>query len=248
MYSIYHNIFYRPPLNILGFITLVVPGQSFGGAIILFAIVINSILLPITHRMKQSQKKIQELQPELDALKQQFKNKRDELTRRQLELYKKHDVSPFSVMLGFFFALLQIPLFLALFQIFRKNGDFYGGNLYSFMPRLGQPNNIFLGFIDLAAPSIILAAAAALSQFIQLSRMPSPKSQNPKDVSFASVMQKNMRYTLPGIIFITGLSFPAALTLYWTTMSLFGIVHEEVMRKKALSLADTNGNGTCEKQ
>jgi YidC/Oxa1 family membrane protein insertase len=228
MYSIFYNLFYQPILNALGVLIILLPGQSFGGAIIILTVVINLLLLPLTHKMKKSQQKITEIQPHIDRIKKEFKDKKEEQAKRTLELYKQHGINPFS---GFLLLLVQIPLFIALFKVLQTSSESFKADLYTFLPDIPSFDPSFLGFIDLSEPSILLAIIAALLQFIQGTLMLPPTTPNQKSqTDFGSIMQKQMRYVMPVIVLVFGIRFPAALALYWTTLSLFAIVHEGFVR------------------
>lgn len=245
MSYIFHNFFYQPLFNVLIFLTAYLPGHSFGWAIVVMTLLVNCILLPFTHKMKHSQRTMQAIEPELRKIRQQFKDKKEEQARRTLELYKEHGVNPFS---GFLLLFIQIPLFIALYRIFdvlATGAQINPSDFYSFTPPLVIPTTTFLYFFDLSHPSVALAFIAAVLQFIQ-GRLLTPKNiqGSPKQDSTAQIMQKQFQYTLPAVIFFIGLRFPAALALYWTVMSLFGIVHEGVVRHRAASLITGNGNSS----
>lgn len=242
MSSLFHSTFYQPLLNVLGALILVLPGSNLGVAIVVFTIFINFLLLPITHKAKKSQRKMQELQPEMDRIKTQYKDKRDEQARQMLELYKEHGINPFFNILMLF---IQIPIFFAIFRILKNEAYVSWHEVYSFLPTLPTPEHMFLG-VDLTHPSIIFAVFAAIAQFVQITLMTkgtqtTKDSKKTNDESFNAAMQKNMRFMMPAFILIAGLSLPAALALYWTVMSLFGIVHEGIVYRQGISKSTANG-------
>lgn len=255
MSSIFHNIFYLPVLNTLALLVYILPGHSFGLAIILLTIIVNTILLPLTHKAKHAQRKMQELQPKLEQIKRQHKDNREEQARRQMDLYKEHGINPFTSLL---LPIVQIPLFLALFSVLQLKGDIFAINLYSFLPVIESPGNMFLNLIDLSKaglelhlspqfifniislPNVLLALLAAITQFTQLRMMPRPVIDEKNKESFGVLFQQNLTFTMPIIIFLIGSTLPGALALYWTTMSIFGIVHEGVVRRRAQSLTQNH--------
>lgn len=257
MSFIFHNFFYKPLLNTLAGLTYLIPGHSFGTAIIVLTLIVNTILLPLTHRAKHTQRKMQELAPELEKIKRQFKNKRDEQARRQMELYRQHGVNPFGTIL---LPIIQIPLFLALFRVLKLQGDIFLHDLYAFMPTIPTPEKLFLNSIDLARPglefhlapqfsfhililsNVLLALFAAVFQFVQLQLLPRQKNVSTQAESFSAVFQQNLTYTMPVIVFLIGSTLPAALSLYWTVMSLFGIVHEGIVRRRAETFQKNYGD------
>lgn len=229
MSFIFYNFFYQPLINILALLTYILPGESFGVSIITLTVLVNLIFLPISLRMKRMQQRVQDAQPEIEKIKLQFKDKKDEQARRTLELYKANGIKMVS---GVFLpVVIQFMLFIALYRVFSGGGGISAGDLYSFTPPIANLDPLFLNFIDLSKPNTILAIIAGVSQFFQISIMSKKIGGEKKgDESFSSALQKNMKYSVPGIIIVLGLKFPAALTLYWTTMSIFGIVNESVTR------------------
>ena len=102
-----------------------------------------------------------------------------------------------------------------------------------------------MGLIELTKRSVILALLAGLSQYFQLKlALPSLPKPTPTDASqppsltteFSKNMGKQMRYTLPIMITVFALGFPAAIALYWVTSNLFGIGHELLVKKQAEKL------------
>jgi YidC/Oxa1 family membrane protein insertase len=237
MSFIFHNVFYLPLLNALGLLIYISPGNSLGVAIIALTILVNLILLPLTHGQKKSQHTLKMIQPELDRIRQQFKDKKEEQARRTLELYREHGVNPFT---GFLLLFLQLPIFFALFRIFRNLPTAYGVGVYGFLPILPPLHAIFLQSIDLTKPFIPLAVVAAIMQYFQ-GRMLMPEGVAQKKDDFSYILQQQFKYVIPVVVFAMGFKVPAALMLYWTTLSLFGIVHERVVRSKARSLKQHHG-------
>lgn len=239
---IYTEVFYKPLLNSLVFLTGVVPGHSLGIAIIILTILVKLILFPIQHKTTKTQTAMKELEPEITKIKEKYKNKKEEQARLTMDLYKKHGISPFS---GFFLLLIQLPLLIALYRVFLNgfNGDM-AANLYSF---IFAPENVATLFltINLSEPSLILAITAATTQYYQIQLSMAKKGkEGPKSEAkskqfgqeLQQVMKKQLPYIMPGIVLMIGIQFPSALVLYWTVMNLFAIVHESVVRKTALRL------------
>ena len=86
---------------------------NYGLAIILLTIIIKVLFWPLTHKSFQSMKGMQKIQPELAALKEKYKDNKDEFARQQLALYRKYNVNPLS---GCLPIVIQIPVFIALYN------------------------------------------------------------------------------------------------------------------------------------
>ena len=107
------------------------------------------------------------------------------------------------------------------------------------MPNPQQLNPHFLGVIDLAQPSYVLAVLAAGVQFIQarqLLKTTSPAALKPppevagnkaaEDESMAAMMNKQLAYTMPIVTIIIGIKLPGGLTLYWFVMSALTVLQQ----------------------
>jgi YidC/Oxa1 family membrane protein insertase len=238
--TLFNEIFYRPLLNGLVFFTAVLPYHDLGFAVILLTIVVRFILLPFTHHSVKSQAKMRALEPHIAKIREDYKDKQDEQMKKIMELYREHGVNPFSSCIVL---IIQLPILIALYHVFLSGIEAYKSNLYSFVSMPPEVHMIFLGLIDLSKPHISLAVLAAVTQFVQMKwAMPiqSQPTQSPTSKNdIAQMMTTQMTYMMPVVIFIIGLQFPAAVSLYWTTMNLFAIIHEALVRKKAQTLIAT---------
>ncbi|OGZ46198.1 MAG: hypothetical protein A3C84_01625 [Candidatus Ryanbacteria bacterium RIFCSPHIGHO2_02_FULL_48_12] len=238
--GIYHEVFYRPLLNALVFLTAILPYHDLGFAVILLTLLVRGALFPFTHHSIKAQVKMRELEPHINKIKEEFKDKQEEQARRIMALYKEHGVDPFS---GCLVLLIQLPILIGLYQVFWKGlgTDTFTG-LYSFITQPEALHVMFLGILDLSQRSIVMAVLAAVTQFIQikLSVPKTPKTNTaPRQPDMARVMNAQMMYMMPGLIFVAGLQFPAAVGLYWTTMNLFAIIHETFVRSRAQKVTTT---------
>ena len=108
------------------------PVRDMGLAIVVFTIIVRILMYPLTHFSLKAQKKMAVIQPKIKEIQDKFKDKKEEQTRRIMELYKEHKTNPFS---GCFLLILQLPVFIALFQVFRYGFDVSSFSyLYSFIP------------------------------------------------------------------------------------------------------------------
>ena len=241
--TIFNEVFFRPLLNALVFLTGVLPSHDLGFAVIILTILVRFVLFPFTHHSIKAQTKMRSLEPEIARIRDEHKNNQEEQARRTMALYKEHGVNPFS---GCVMLIIQLPLLIALYQVFLVGVGDMNKYLYPFVSLPSSLDTIFLGVINLTEASIFLAALSGLTQFIQMKlavptlvakpALPASAQQKP-DIS--RMMTAQMTYVMPGIIFVIGIQFPAAVSLYWTTMNLFAIVHEMIVRKKAETIRVT---------
>ncbi len=222
--NIFNQILYQPLFNALIWLYNNIAFNDLGIAIIILTLGIRFLLFPLSKKGIQSQKAISALQPKIKELQKKYP-KKEEQARQMMELYKKYKVNPMS---GCLPILVQLPILIALFQVF------YTGLrpekldlLYSFVSRPAQIDSSFLGLVDLAAPSLALAVVAGLLQFIQAKMiMPAKTNLKTKGMDFSSMMGQQMTYFMPIITIFIAMRLPAALPLYWIVITLFGIIQQ----------------------
>lgn len=203
--DIFQLLIVQPIFNLLIGIYSFIPGGDFGVAIIIFTILVRFAMWPLVKRQLHQTKAMQKMQPELVKIKKETKGNKQLESMRMMELYKKHDISPFR---SIGILLVQLPIFIALYQviqIFTLHRDQIDKLTYGFMKVLGpvqdlianpnQFNEKMLGFLDLTKqatifPSakapfsvnvalLILAIAAAATQYVMAKQI-TPKKQTKK--------------------------------------------------------------------
>lgn len=238
--SIWHGVFFDPIYNSLVFFIDVVRGGDVGIAIILTVILVKLILLPISFKAARTQLIMREIEPEMQEIKEKYKDNREVQARKTLEIFQKYKVNPLSSILLLF---IQIPIVIALyFSVSRGGGvqlpDINIALLYSFIPSPEVVSMHFLGIVDMVGKSLPLAFFAAVTQFIH-TRLSLPvlpprdpnKAPNFKE-DLSRSMQIQMRYVMPVIIFIAAYTISAAIALYFTVSNLVAILQEFAVRKK----------------
>ena len=234
MSQIFKVIFYQPILNLLVFIYNIIPGHDLGITIIILTIIIKLVLWPLSNQSIKSQKSLQDLQPKIEEIKKKYANKKEEMGKAMLELYKNNKVNPFSSCLPL---IIQLPFLFAVFGVFRNglaNGSL--ALVYPFIARPEVINNISLGFIDLSRPNIAMAVLAGIAQFWQVKMMsiqkPLVKSPGAKDENMAAIMNKQMQYMLPIMTVVFGFSFPGGLMLYWLASTVLTALQQLYLYNK----------------
>ena len=222
---------YTPLYNGLVFLVGIMPGDDMGLAVIVLTIIVRFILFPLSKRAVAAQLAMKRIAPEVEKLKQKYKDKPEEQGKAIFALYKENDVHPFA---GFALVLVQIPILLGLYWVFSRGGlpAVDTSLLYSFVHAPSGVNMEFLGLVNMAAPhSIVLSALAAISQFIytRLS-MGATETSSPVEASLSGDMAKSFevqaRYILPLFVGVISYTLAAAAPLYWATSNLFMIAQE----------------------
>jgi len=226
--TIYHDIIYRPLLNLLIFAYNIIPGHDIGITIIVVTIVIRLLLAPSFHKSLSSQKKLNDLQPKINELREKHKDNKEVQAKAMMDLYKEHKINPLSSCLPI---LIQLPILIALYQTFRialGTGDIAG--LYSFVHSPGVISPYFIHLIDLSKtaligshiywPALILGIIAGLAQYWQ-GKLMLPKTPNSDPT--AKIMATQTTYILPLFSVFISLRLPAGLPLYWVVTTLFAV-------------------------
>lgn len=238
MGALFHTAIFQPVYNILVFLYNTVPGHDFGIAIILTTLFIKTLFIPLSRKQIESQKKMQELQPKLKEIQKKYKDNKEEQTKAMMALYKEHKANPLG---GCLPLIVQLIVLIAIYQVIvsiTKAGlTINQADLYSFVANPGMVNHLFLHFLDLTKPNYVLAFLSAIAQYVQVkmlfqSQMKDAPAKTPTDEpDFAEIMNKQMLYLGPGITFFIGVTFPAALALYWLFSTLFMIFQQMVIFK-----------------
>lgn len=228
--NLFNILLYQPILNLLVWLYLYI--HNFGLAVIIITLLIKIILSPLNLQAIRSQKAIQQIQPKILEIQKKYKDKEKQV-EKILNLYKEKKFNPFA---GFLPILIQLPILIALFQVFKVGiGAEQLDLLYSFIPRPETIDYMFLG-MDLSKPNLVLAAFTALAQYLQTKTMPSaPKSKSgAKDdmAKMSEMMQKQMIFILPIFTFFILWQLPAAMGLYWMVVTVFSIVQQYFVLKE----------------
>ncbi|MBI2410607.1 MAG: membrane protein insertase YidC [Candidatus Kerfeldbacteria bacterium] len=247
MSQLFHTFLYQPLLNLLIWIYNVLPYKDLGITIIILTLLVKLVLFYPSLKAMRSQKALQEVQPKLEALKKQYADDKEELGRQMMNFYKENKVNPFSSCLPI---IIQLPILIALYRVFFDGlaTDPVTGILApTQLQYLYEPlraiyattpiNHMFLGFVNLSANhNIVLAVLSGAAQFFQARMLSSKraalKTPGSKDEDMAAAMNKQMLYFLPIITVVFGYQFPAGVTLYWFSSTMFTWVQQLIFLKE----------------
>ncbi len=250
-------ILINPILNILIlFYSLLsaihLPG-ALGFSIILLTVTIRMLLWPLTTTQLKSTKKMAELKPHLDRIKEQHGHDKVRHQQEVSSLYKEHGVNPLA---GCLPLIMQIPVFIALYQVLLKFVNLNSIELLAninnriYLPtfRLSDiPSTAFFGLNLSNKPDewakigifiLIIPILTGVFQFIQSKMLVAeqktkaivkkdtkePKKEGMED-TMAS-MQSQMSFLMPLMIAFFSYGFPVGLSLYWNTFTIIGIVQQ----------------------
>jgi len=228
--SAFNVVLYQPLFNSLVLIYLYLPGHDFGIAVIILTLLIKFALYPLGVRAIRSQKSMAQLQPKMKEIQERFKDNKEQQSKAMMELYKTEKINPLS---GCLPLIVQLPILIGLYQVFWKGfSETQLKFLYSFVSSPVQIDTTFLGIMDLAQSSIILAIVTGIAQFFQSKMMATKQKASNGRADFSQMMQKQMLYFFPVFTVFILWRLPAAVALYWLTTTLFTIVQQYIILKK----------------
>ncbi|SVC47402.1 uncharacterized protein METZ01_LOCUS300256, partial [marine metagenome] len=168
-------------------------------------------------------KEMQALQPEIVKLKEKHKNNPQKLNQATMNLYKEHGVNPLG---GCLPLLIQMPLLISLFQVFRSTIELRGAHFVGWITDLSAPDVIFnLPFsIPLYGEGFaVLPIIMGVTMFVQQKMMPTQ----------ASGQQKFMSYFMTGFFVLLFNGFPSGLNLYYTLFNVLTILQQKYLTPTA---------------
>lgn len=188
---------------------------NWGLAIVLLTLVIKIVFLPLTRASFVSMKAMQDLQPEIQALRERVKDP-NELNQEMMQLYKRRGVNPLG---GCLPMLIQLPVFLGLYNALFNAIELRHAPFALWINDLSTPERLEVAGIGI--PVMILVMG--LSMFIQQRTSPQPADPQQQKI----MMMMPIIFTVMFVIF----PFPAGLVLYWLVNNLTSIIQQVYLRK-----------------
>jgi len=190
---------------------------NWGLAIIVMTLIIKTVSLPFTLAASRSAKRMQKFQPEIQALREKYKDNPQKLNQATLELFKEHKINPLG---GCLPMLITMPLFIGFFSMLQSSAELrFQGFLWAH--DLSAPDTIWripgFGF-----PLNIMPLLMGATMLFQMRLTPQPTVDN---------AQAKMMKFMPVIFTLFCYSFSCALALYSTVNGLFTIGQQLVINR-----------------
>jgi YidC/Oxa1 family membrane protein insertase len=182
--------------------------HNYGLAIIFLTIIIKIIFYPLTQKSYKAMKDMQRIAPLINELKEKYKDDKERMNKEVLELYKRHRVNPVG---GCFPILLQIPVFLALYQVLLHSVELRHAPFYFWITDLSSKD-----------PYYITPIIMGITMFIQQKMSPSAGDKT----------QQKMMLIMPIVFTFMFLNFAAGLVIYWLVNNVLSIVQQAYVLKK----------------
>lgn len=204
-------------------------GDNLGLAIILLTLLVRGVLVPVTIPSLKSAKKLQELKPHLDRLKEKHKDKQ-KLQLATLELYKQHGINPAA---GCLPQIAQLIVLIALYQVFTKfidTGQIDGQslNLDFLWLNLSKPDPFYILPVLAGVTQLVfsLMMSSGLEGHLKAPKQKKEKQKEEDSLEMAQSMSQQMLFIMPAMTVLISLNFPSGLALYWVITTLFSLVQQ----------------------
>jgi YidC/Oxa1 family membrane protein insertase len=210
-----------PFLRLLKLFYQIVP--NYGVAIILLTVLVRLVTLPMSIRGQRSMMKMQRLQPQVERIRERYKNEQDKLHHEMMELYKRNHVNPLG---GCLPMLIQFPVFIGLYEALLNAVELRNAPFIGWIRDLAAPDclpvpGLTIPFTDLHGIPV-LVILMAITAFIQ--QWISPRNPDPSQ-------QKMMMY-MPVIFSVIFIELPAGLSLYYFFSNLLGVVQQLILNRE----------------
>jgi len=187
-------------------------GNDYGISLLIVTILVRLLIMPFMVKQLRYTRAIQDLQPEMNKIKAQYKGDSKRIQEETMKLYQRTGVNPMS---GCFPTLIQLPVLYALFGAIEGNVHL-NDSTFLYIFHLGSPDHTY-----------ILPLLSAATTYLS-SRMTMPGNDT---------QQKIMLIMMPVFIFFISTRFPAGLALYWTYGNIFVAVQTYFFRVRPSRLA-----------
>jgi YidC/Oxa1 family membrane protein insertase len=210
---------------------------NYGAAIILLTLLVKAMMFPLTKKGSESTQRMQTMAPKIKEIQEKYKDNPTKMNAEMAEFYKKEGYNPLS---GCLPMLLQIPLFLAMYNLFNNHFDLRGALFIpGWIPDLSLPESVFnfapfrlpiLGWSDIRLLPFIYVGSQLL--YGKVTQTPDQQGNS---------QMKMMLYAMPIIFFFVLYDVPSGLLLYWIMSNVLTMVQQiiinNVLAKKRAALA-----------
>ncbi len=197
---------------------------DWGLAIIIITVIFRIIVAPLMHKQAKSNYQMQKIQPQLQKIQEKYAGDQVRLGQETQKLYAEAKFNPLA---GCLPMLLQMPIFIALFQVLREMGDRSEVQNYSFyqlVPNLVQtPSGALSEGIGTFVPYLILMLVFAGATFFPMIQQQLKNKDN-------KMRNQTLIIGIVMTLFMLWISWgsPAGVLLFWGVSSLIGIAQNQI--------------------
>ncbi len=200
--------------------------NNYGISIVVVTILIRVLFLPLTVKSMMSMKKMQAkmaiIKPQIDAIKEKYKDDKTAQNTETMKVYSKEGMNPLSSLSGCLPMLVQLPVFVALYNVLLYSLDLRHSN-FLWIADLSSPENLF-DIPGTGIPFRVLPLVMGVSWFLTQKLTP----PNPG----ADEFQTKIFQYMPIMFTVMFWGLPSGLILYWTVSNIISIFQQLYINNK----------------
>jgi len=187
--------------------------HNYGWAIIVLTILIKVVLYPLQHKWMMSMRKMQKLQPKMEAIKARYRKHRSDAEQKQkmnaevMKLYQQEGINPAG---GCLPMLIQFPIFVGFYNLLSHAIELRGAEF-----------GLWIHDLSAKDPTYILPILMTVAMFVQ--QVITPTTADPA--------QRRMFLIMPIVFGWIFKEFPSGLVLYWLVQNILTIVQQLIMNR-----------------
>jgi YidC/Oxa1 family membrane protein insertase len=209
---------------------------NYGLIILIISILTKILFYRLTHKSFKSMKDMQDLQPRIQALKEKYKDDKQKQSSETMKLYKEAGVNPLG---GCLPLLLQMPVFVALFNVLRYTIELRQAPFFGWITDLSQQDVLFtlpvtlpvIGNVFSLLP-LIMGAAMFFQTKLGGSVTGSPGAQT---------TPKGFNSMMPILFTFLFYKMPSGLVVYWIVNTVLSVAQQYYIHKEP----DKSENGAA---
>ncbi len=200
---------------------------NFGVAILATTVLVKALFYPLANKSYESMAKMKKLQPQMESLRERFKDDKARQQQELMALYQKEKINPLA---GCLPILLQIPVFFALYKVLFVTIDMRHAPFFGWIKDLSAPDptsvfNVF-GLLPFSVPEFLHIGAWPLlmgvTMWVQMQL--NPKQPDPTQQAIFNWMPVLFTFLLA--------TFPAGLVIYWAWNNVLSIAQQYTIMKR----------------
>ncbi len=200
---------------------------NYGLAILATTVVVKALFFPLANKSYESMAKMKLLQPEMEKLRERYKDDRAKQQQELMALYREKKINP---MAGCLPILLQVPVFFALYKVLYLNIDMRQAPFFGWIQDLSAPDptsifNLF-GLLPFAAPDFLHVGVwpivMGITMWVQM-------QLNPQQ---ADPVQQKIFNWMPVMFTFLLANFASGLVIYWAWNNLLSLTQQYLIMKR----------------
>ena len=201
--------------------------HNFGVTILILTVLVRLAFFPLANKQYASMAKMKKLQPQIEAIRERYKDDKAKLQQAQMDLYRDAKVNPIA---GCLPVLLQFPVFFALYKVLYITIDMRHAPFFGWIKDLSAPDptslfNLF-GLLPYQVPEFLHIGVWPLLMGITmwLQMQLNPQQADP--------VQQQIFNWMPVMFTFMLAAFPAGLVIYWAWSNTLSLAQQSYIMKK----------------